>query len=274
VNAPDITMIKTGMKATWMTGDFGQVAKYLEPTAAAFVRRRNVKPGMLVLDVACGTGNAAIPAAKAGARVSGVDIATNLLASARLRAQREGLREGLDIEFDEGDAEELPFADRSFDLVVSMFGAIFAPRPERAAAELTRVCRPGGQIAMANWTPRGFIGEQQAIVARYQPVPPGMPNPIEWGAEATVRRRFAAGVKDLRITPVMATMKFPFSAAATVEFFRTHFGPAMRTFAALPADQGAALRRDMEDLYARHNQATDGATHVEAEYLEVVATRA
>ena len=180
MNAPDISMIKAQMKAIWMAGDFGQIAKFTEPTAAAFIKRRGLKQGMQVLDAACGTGNAAIPAAKAGAYVTGVDIAPNLLEAARERARRERLN----IRFDEGDVEALPYADASFDLVVSMFGAIFAPRPERAAAELIRVCRPGGQIAMANWTPGGFIGEQHEALARHLPAPPGRRNPIEWGDEA------------------------------------------------------------------------------------------
>ena len=156
MNAPDINIIKTQMKAVWMAGDFGQVARYTEPTAEAFVGRRGVKEGMSVLDAACGTGNVAIPAAKAGAYVTGVDIAPDLLEAGRARARRERLN----IRFDEGDVEALPYADASFDLVVSMFGAIFAPRPTRAAAELIRVCKPGGQIAMANWTAGGFVGEQ------------------------------------------------------------------------------------------------------------------
>jgi len=270
MNAPDISMIKAQTKAVWMAGDFGQIAKFTAPTAAAFIERRGVERGMRVLDAACGTGNAAIPAAAAGAYVTGVDIAPNLLEAARERARRARLN----IRFDEGDVEALPYPDASFDLVVSMFGAIFAPRPERAAAELIRVCRPGGQIAMANWTPGGFIGEQHEALARYLPARPGMANPIDWGDPAKVRQRLGDGVTDLRMTPVMASMKFPFSAAATVEFFRTHFGPAQQAFAVLSDDKREGLRRDMEALYVRHNRATDGTVHVEAEYLEVVATRA
>src|SRR5262249_12948016 len=243
MNAPDIPQAKAGMKATWMAGDFGQIAKYPAPAAAAFIKRRKITPGIHMLDVACGTGNLAIPAAKAGARVTGVDIATNLLAAARERARHEGLREGLDIEFEEGNAEDLPFAAESFDLVISMFGAMFAPRPAVAATQMIRVCRPGGQIVMANWTPSGFIGEQHAIVAEHVPSPPGLANPLAWGDEATVRQRFAIGVRDLRITPVTAVLKYPFSPAETVEFFRTHFGPAQRAFAALPADRQPLLRR-------------------------------
>lgn len=150
----EIEALKARLKASWMAGDFGQIAKYSEPFAEQFITRRAIQPGMQVLDVVCGTGNLAIPAARAGAIVTGVDIATNLLEQARSRAKAEGLN----IQFDQGDAEQLPYPDASFDFVVSMFGAMFAPRPEMVAAELVRVCRSGGRIAMANWTSDGFIG--------------------------------------------------------------------------------------------------------------------
>jgi SAM-dependent methyltransferase len=271
--APDFEALKARLKATWMAGDFGQIARSIEPQAEQFMARRRIAAGTHVLDVACGTGNLAILAAKAGAAaVTGVDIAPNLLEQARARAEREGLP----VRFDEGDAEELPYPDASFDLVISMYGAMFAPRPERAAAELVRVCRPGGQIAMANWTPGGFIGQMLKVTAGHVPPPAGMPPPVLWGDEATVRGRLREGVADLQLTPVIAHFRYPFSPAETVEFFRLYYGPTERAFAVLSTDQdaAAALRRDLEDLWTRHNQATDGTTHVEAEYLEVVATRA
>jgi SAM-dependent methyltransferase len=270
MNGFEINAIKAAMKAVWTAGDFGRIAKFNEPAAAAFVARLGIAPGMQVLDVACGTGNLALAAARAGAEVTGIDIAPNLLDQARANARRDGLS----ARFDEGDAEDLPYEDASFDVVASMFGAMFAPRPARAAAELTRVCRRGGTIAMANWTPGGFIGEQHTIMARHLPFPPGMPNPIEWGDAAKVRERLGAGVTNLRMTPVMASMRFPFPVAETVEFFRTWFGPAQRAFAMLPPHRQPALRRDMEAVYGKYNRATDGTTHVEAEYLAVVATRA
>ena len=270
MNAPDIKMIKTQMKALWTEGDFGQIAKFTEPAAEAFIKRRAITEGLRVLDVACGTGNAAIPAAQAGAYVTGVDIAPNLIETARGRAKRARLN----IRFDEGDVEDLPYADGSFDLVVSMFGAVFAPRPARAAAELLRVCRPGGQIAMANWTPRGFVGRQHEIIGRYVPARAGAASPLEWGDEAMVRERFGDGAAALQATTVVATLHYPFSPAETVEFFRTHFGPAQHAFGALAEDRQAGLRRELEEFYAHHNQATDGTTRVEAEYLDVAATRA
>lgn len=266
---PDVDALKTRLKATWMAGDFGQVAKSIESHAEEFMSRRRVTPGMRVLDVACGTGNLAIPAAKAGATVTGVDIATNLIEQARARAQREGVN----AQFDEGDAEALPYAEASFDLVVSMYGAMFAPRPERTAAELMRVCRPGGQIAMANWVPSGFIGQMFKVTAAHVPPPPGMPSPVLWGDEATVRQRLCDGISKLQLTKVSVPFKFPFSVADTVEFYRAYYGPTQRAFAALPEDKQPALRRDLEALWTQHNRSTDGSTHVEAEYLEVVATR-
>ena len=266
----DFDALKARMKATWMAGDFSEIAKYSETAAEEFMRRRGVKPGLRVLDIACGNGNLAIPAAKAGAAVTGVDIAPNLLDRGRQRAAREGLS----IRFDEGDAEKLPYPDASFDLVVSMFGAMFAPRPERVVKELLRVCRPGGQIAMATWTPRGFAGELFKTTGKYAPPPLGTPAPALWGDEATVRERFSDGVRELRMTPIIAHLKYPFSVPDTVELFRRYFGPAQKAFEALPADRQAALREDLESLYTRHNTATDGTTDVAAEYLDIAMTRA
>ena len=266
----DLQALKARLKATWMAGDFGQVAKFIESHAEEFIARRRIKPGMRVLDVACGTGNLAIPAAKAGAIATGVDIATNLIEQARARA----LREGVQVQFDEGDAEELDYPDACFDLVVSMYGAMFAPRPERAAAELVRVCRPGGQIAMANWTPGGFIGQMFKVTAGHVPPTPGMPTAVLWGDEVTVRERLRDGIAKLQLTPVLVPLRYPFSVAETVEFHRTYFGPVQRAFATLPEEKQPALRRDLENLYTQHNRATDGTTYVEAEYLEVIATRA
>lgn len=265
----DFEALKARLKATWMAGDFGQIAKGSEIAAEQFIARRAIKPGMRVLDVACGTGNLAIPAAKAGALVTGADIAPNLLEKARVRAKREGLN----VQFDEGDAEQLPYPDASFDLIVSMFGAMFAPRPERVSAELVRVCRPGEQIVMANWTPRGFIGQMFKIASAYVPPPPGVIPTGLWGDEATVRERLRDGISHLRLTTVMASLKYPLSVPKTVEFYRLFFGPTQLAFAALPADKQPALRRELENHWAQHNQATNGTTHVEAEYLEVVATR-
>jgi SAM-dependent methyltransferase len=253
----------------WMAGDFGQIARHIEAGAEEFIARLAPQPGERVLDVACGSGNLAIPAARRGAIVTGVDIATNLLEQARARAAAENLT----IQFDEGDAEKLPYDDATFDTVVTMFGAMFAPRPELVAAELTRVCRPGGRIAMANWTPEGFVGQMFKVTGKHVPPPPNMPSPLKWGDEETVRERLRDGIADLQLTRRMCEFKYPFPPAEVVETFRLYYGPTQRAFAALDDDAQSALRADLEHLWAEHNQATDGTTQSEGEYLEVVATR-
>jgi ubiquinone/menaquinone biosynthesis C-methylase UbiE len=232
--------------------------------------RRGLHAGLRVLDVACGTGNLAIRAAKAGAKVTGLDIAPNLLDQARARANHDGLA----ISLDQGDAEALPYEDSSFDLVVSMFGAMFAPRPEVVTKELVRVCRSGGRIAMANWTPEGFIGQLFKVTGKHVSPPPGAPAPLLWGDQPTVRARFGAEVTNLQMTSTMARLQFPFSVAETVEFYREYYGPTQKAFDALTDEKQMDLRRDMESLYMEHNRASDGTTIVEAEYLEIEATRA
>ena len=203
--------------------------------------------------------------------VSGVDIASNLIEQARTRAA--GL--GLQIDFQEGDAEALPFAGSEFDLVVSSFGVMFAPRPEVVVAELARVTKPGGRIALANWTPTGFLGKMFEIFKAHLPPPPaGVPSPMGWGDEATVRSRLGQGFPDVRLTRRIALMRYPFPPAETVEFFREYYGPTQRAFASLDATAQAALRRDLVELQTKHNIAKKaGTTEVAAEYLEVVAIR-
>jgi ubiquinone/menaquinone biosynthesis C-methylase UbiE len=266
----DIDALKARLRATWTAGDFGVVASHVEQTQIELVDRLGVQPGMKVLDVACGTGNSAIPEARKGADVIGVDIAPNLLEQARRRAEAEGLK----ARFQEGDAEKLEFPDASFDLVVSIYGAMFAPRPELVVSEFRRVTKPGGRIVMGNWTPTGFAGLSFKAATKYLPPPPGMPAPVLWGDERTVRERFSTGISKLEITPRLATMKFPMSEAEVVELFKTYFGPTKRTFEALDEAGQAAYRRDLEALWRQHNRATDGTVAVESEFLEIIATRA
>jgi SAM-dependent methyltransferase len=268
---PEMESLKGRLKASWMAGDFSQIARSYESGAADFVGRLNLGQRTKVLDVACGNGNLAIPAARAGAVVTGVDIAPNLLDQGRSRAQAEGLT----IQFDEGDAEQLPYDDSSFDTVVSMFGVMFAPRPDKAGAELTRVCRPGGTVALANWIPTGFIGQVFKATAAHVPPPPLMPSPILWGDEGTVRERLRENISDLRLTRRLISFNYPFAPADVVEFWRLYYGPAQRAFEALNAnpEKQAALRGDLERLWSDHNQATDNSTLVESEYLEVIAVR-
>ena len=264
----EMESLKSRMKATWMSGDFDRVAQTYAPSARAFVERLGLGPGRRVLDVACGSGNLSLPAARAGADVTGLDIAANLIRTARGRAQAEGLR----VHFDEGDAEQMPYGDSSFDVVMTMFGAMFAPRPDAAAKELLRVCRPGGLVAMANWTPEGFIGRMFKTTAAHV-APPNVPSPLLWGDERAVRERLREGVEELHLNRRTCAFRLPLTPGQTVDFFREFYGPTLRAFASLDADGQAALRRDLTTLWSEHNLATDGTTHVESEYLEVVATR-
>ena len=266
---PEMEGLKARLKATWMSGDYAHFATYLEPGALEFLSRIPIEPGARILDVACGAGQIAIPMSRAGAKVTGVDIATNLIEQARARAQAEGL----DARFDEGDAEMLPYADGSFDIVVSLIGAMFAPRPELVAAELKRVCRPGGKIIMGNWTPTGFVGQMFKVHGKHVPPPAIMPPPVKWGDEETVRERLKDGISHLKISRRIYPFRYPFPPGEVVEFFRAYYGPSYKAFAALEAEKQSALREELEELWTAHNTATDGRTLIEAEYLEVVAIR-
>ena len=267
---PPLETIKAGMRATWMAGDFGQIARYERASGEDLVRRLGLGPGERVLDVACGTGNVALPAARAGATVTGLDFAPNLLAQARERATAAGLA----IRFDEGDAEALPYADGAFDVVTSAFGVMFAPRPERAAAELLRVCRPGGRIALLNWTPRSFVGQLFLLVCQYAALPPQLAPPVQWGVEATVRERLRAGIGALHTAPRVYPLAYPFGPEAVADLYIANLGAVQRAYAGLVPDRQAALRRDLIALFADNNRAADGTTRIDAECLEAVATRA
>ncbi len=266
---PDLARLKSGMKAVWMAGDFGQIANLTAKEAENFVGRLGIARGAKVLDVACGTGNTAIPAARAGASVVGLDIAPNLLEQAKKRAASENL----DIRFQEGDAEELPFADHSFDVVLTMFGAMFAPRPEKVSAELSRVCQPGGLIAMANWTPEGFVGKNFALSAKIVPPPP-VPPPVMWGDESVVRQRLGPRTKQIDCTRQYLNFLYPFPPKQVVGFFREYFGPTKTAFSQLDESGQAALAAQLEALYHEHNVSMNGGTEVKGEYLEVRAIRA
>ncbi|HLZ35936.1 MAG TPA: class I SAM-dependent methyltransferase [Nitrospira sp.] len=267
--ATELETLKGKLKATWMAGDYGHFATYMLPGAMDFFPTLGIKPGERVLDVGCGAGQLSLPAARAGAIVTGIDIAPNLIEQARVRAQAEGLK----IRFDEGDAEALPCEDAAYDLVFSFIAAMFAPRPERVASELTRVCRLGGRMIMGNWTPQGFVGQMFKIHAQYVPPPPGIASPVLWGEESTLRERLRNGISTLRITPRKFPFRYPFPPSDVVEFFRRYYGPSNRAFAVLSVDQQEALRNDLTSLWTEYNLATDGTTHVTAEYLEVVALR-
>ncbi|MDQ1410129.1 MAG: hypothetical protein QOJ41_1864 [Acidobacteriaceae bacterium] len=268
-SGPPIEQLKKNMKSAWIAGDFGQIARYNEEEAAEFIKRLEIRRGADVLDVACGTGNTAIPAAREGANVIGVDIATNLLEQARARAASEGLK----AEFREGDAEALPFGVAEFDAVVSMFGAMFAPRPALVATELTRVCRVDGFIAMANWTPTGFVGKNFAIHTRYLPPPENLEAPALWGKEEVVAERFSKVGWKTKTTRRNLEFKYPFAAAEVVKLFREYFGPTKVAFSRLAAAGQQGLAADLEKLWAEHNEGAANETHVKAEYLEVIARK-
>lgn len=268
--AADLDTLKSRLKATWMDGNYDYFSRFMESSAVELLDRLNVPAGASLLDVACGSGQLALIAARRGAKVTGVDIATNAILAARGRAQSAGI----DARFDEGDAEDLPYADASFDVVATLYGAMFAPRPERVAAELLRVCRPGGTIAMGNWTKEGFVGTMFKTFSKFL-APPGMPSPVLWGDEAVVRERFGAGVSSLRLTRVSYRFDYPFGPAEVVEFFRQNYGPTTRAFATLGQAEQAALRAELVELWTSRNIATEpGRTIVDAEYLEVVGIRA
>ena len=266
--------VKERMRGTWMAGDFGRIARYMEKSAADFVERLSLQPTLKILDVACGTGNLTVPAARKGARVWGVDIAPNLLEQARERAAVDSLT----IDFTEGDAEQLAFGDAEFDVVMTMFGAMFAPRPEVVAGELARVCKPGGRIAMANWTPAGFVGRMFAVGSRHVPPPAGVPAPVQWGDEQIVRERLGPHVSAMRFSRHMASFDFPFPPAEVVQFFRRYFGPVQVAFSRLDAAGQSAYAADLEQLWRDNNQGGEqggeSRTLIPAEFLEVVAIRA
>jgi 2-polyprenyl-3-methyl-5-hydroxy-6-metoxy-1,4-benzoquinol methylase len=270
-----IHRLKESMKATWMAGDFGVVARTISSGAEQFIARIGVPPGSRVLDVACGTGNLAIPLARRGCRVTGVDIATNLLEQARERAAAEGLK----AVFDEGDAEHLPYPDATFDAVVSMFGAMFAPRPELVASELARVLKPGGLLAMANWNPESFSGKLFKVSAGHHPASaahaPAVPPPVLWGDDATVRSRLAPFFTKIETALIPIEFDLPTSPAGAVAFFRSYFGPTNVAFSRLDQAGQARFSADLEALWAGANVAPDPATHtlVHNQYLQVAAVR-
>lgn len=260
--------IKTRLKSIWTAGDYDRFSRYMEGGAREFYERLNIAPGCRLLDVACGSGQLSLMAAKDGIDVTGVDIAANLVERARVRAQAEGLR----ARFDEADAEALPFDEASFDVVTSLIGAMFAPQPQQVAQGLLRVCVPGGTIAMANWTPQGFIGQMFKAVSKFI-APSGMPAPVLWGDEATVRERLGNGLSELSLTRRQYLFTYPFPPSEVVEFFRLYYGPTNRAFASLDADGQAQLRRELESLWTTHNRAGTDCTSVFAEYLEVIGIR-
>jgi SAM-dependent methyltransferase len=267
--APD--PLRDRSRRVWRAGTYDRIAAGFRHEAEAFVARLELAESDAVLDAACGTGNLALPAARAGARVRGLDLVPELLAVAREQARIEGL----DIAFDEGSVESLPYPDASFDVVTSMFGVSFAARPLKVAEELRRVVRPGGLLALANWTPEGFTGRMLALHAAAVPPPPGVASPLMWGDEATVRAllgedgwRFESRVRRL-------SFRFPHTPRGIAELFRGAYGPTVMAMAALDEDGRADLHGKLTEHWVggARGVGRDGITEVEAEYLELWATR-
>ena len=268
VNNSGLQDLKQRMKSQWMAGDFGKLAPHIQHEAGAFVSRLELEPGMNVLDIGCGTGNQSIPAARTGAIVTGVDIAPNLLAQAEARARGEGLK----IRFLEGDAEALPFGDQEFDVVMSMFAAMFAPRPKIVAAEMLRVCRPGGLIAMANWVPGSFIAERQEITARYAPPPEGLAPAALWGVEAVVRERFGEGVT-VAATKRTLVLDIPMGPGETHELYSEYSGSTQMLLKKLDPQRRDAFINDLVGHWTSRNRGSATRTIVHSDYLEVHARR-
>ncbi len=267
---PDLGAVTEIQQKVWSEGDFAMVAVLIVGVAEDLAEALDIVPGERVLDVACGSGNGAIAAARhAWGNTVGCDFVPALLERGRERAAAERL----EIEFVEGDAQGLPFEDGSFDVAMSIFGAMFAPDQERTAAELLRVVRPGGRIGMANWTPDGGVGAMFMTIAKHAPPPPGLNPPLLWGTEERLRELFGDEVSELRIERRVSRQAFR-SADHYLDFFRTYFGPIKMAFERVGAEGEAALEADLRAFLAEANTAGERALVLEAEYLEVIAIRA
>jgi SAM-dependent methyltransferase len=264
----DVEAVKSRQRSTWSAGDYAAIGTTLQLTGELLCEAVEVVAGELVLDVAAGNGNAALAAARRGGVVTASDYVDQLLERTRARAAADGVT----IELRLADAENLPFENGRFDLVLSTFGVMFAPQPDVAAAELLRVCRAGGRIGLANWTPTGFVGQMFGISGRYVPPPSGLRSPLEWGTPSRVRALFGGGVSLLTVTPRTFVFRYR-SARHWLDSFRAQYGPLVKAFAALdPADRDQ-LDAELLALATAHNTSTTGALRIPSEYLEVVAVR-
>ena len=253
----------------WSAGDYDRISAGFRDEAQAFVDRLALRPGQLVLDAAAGSGNLTIPAARTGAVVTGLDLVDSLLSAAARWAGREGVEITLDL----GNVEELPYDDARFDVVLSMFGIMFASRPEKVVAELARVTRPGGRVVLANWTRQGFIGRMLAMHAAVVPPPAEIPSPLLWADEAVLRERFDPPTWELMSIRRTLTFRYPHTPAGTAELFRAAYGPTVRTFAALDEDGRASFASSLAEHWGQHQRGNGRSTEVDAEYLEVIAVR-
>lgn len=265
---PDLAAVKGRQRQTWASGDYSAVAARVVPMAEKLVEAADLQAGQRVLDVACGSGNAALAAARCGCEVTGIDYVPELLERGRARAAAEGL----EVEFAEGDAEDLRFPDGAFDAVLSVVGVMFTPDQERAAAELARVCRPGGTIAVANWTPTSFVGQIFRTVTRYVPAPAGVRPPGLWGTEERLRELLGPAMSRLEVTPRQFVFRFR-SPDEFVDFFRTTYGPVHKAFLALDEPDRERLRADLATLATQFDRGPGPSVAMPSDYLEAVAVR-
>lgn len=265
---PDLAAIKGRQQLTWASGDFARIGNTLVLSGELLCEAVDLRAGQRVLDVATGSGNTALAAARRFCDVTGADYVPALLEAARRRAAADELP----VTFQEGDAEQLPFPDASFDVVLSTFGAMFAPDQEQAARELLRVCRPGGKIGLANWTPEGYLGDFFRTMGRHVPPPAGLTSPMLWGSEARVRELLGDDVADLRVTRRTFVMRYP-SPQYYIDYFRTYYGPMLKAFESLDAAGQERLVADLEELVRQKNRSGDATVVLPCEYLELVAVR-
>jgi SAM-dependent methyltransferase len=260
--------IKKRQHQTWSSGSYDKIAWLTDPLGDALCEAVDLRAGSTVLDVATGTGHVALAAARRFGDVTGIDYVPALLASARSRAAAEGL----DVEFQEADAEHLPSPDDTFDYVFSALGVMFTADHQQAARELVRVCRSGGRIGLANWTPTGFVGRMLALVSRHVPPPPGVLPPTRWGTEEALSDLLGAGVDELKSATAAITQRLP-SPEYFADFFLQYYGPTLKASERLATDEQRALRDDLISLAVEFNRATDGTLVCDWEYLVTVATK-
>jgi len=265
---PDFAAIKARQQATWASGDFAVIGTTLQIVGESLAEAADVRAGERVLDVAAGNGNATLAAARRFAEVTSTDYVPVLLEKGKARADAEGLA----VRFQVADAENLPFEDASFDVVLSTYGAMFTPEHARPAREMLRVVRGGGRIGLANWTPEGFIGQLFKVIGSYVPPPTGLKSPALWGTEPHIVALFGAQAADIRCVRKVFNFRYR-SSAHWIQIFRDFYGPTHKAFAALDASKQAALNQDLTDLLERSNVAGTSSLVVPGEYLEVVIVK-
>lgn len=269
MNAPvDLPALKIRQQMAWASGDYAVIGTTLQIVGELLAEACDLRWDEDVLDVAAGNGNATLAAARRGCRVTSTDYVSTLLERGAERAHAERL----DVKFQVADAEQLPFESASFDAVLSTFGVMFAPDHARAASELARVCRRGGRIGLANWTPESLVGQMFRTLGRYVPPPAGVQPPSLWGVESYLRLLFGTHAAAIAVKTRFFSFRYR-SAAHFIDVFRTLYGPVHKAFAALPEDKAGALEQDLTDLLNRMNRATANSLVIPSEYLEIVVTR-